>query len=96
MVMVHSDDKGLVLPPRVAPLQVVVIPISYGKDSLVLQQKACANLVAGLEGAGVRVRLDDRENYNPGWKYNFWELKGVPLRIELGPKDFEKQQVNKG
>jgi len=92
MVMVHSDDKGLVLPPRVAPLQVVIIPISYEKDTK-RQAEACAKITSELEAAGVRVRLDDRENYNPGWKYNFWELKGVPLRIELGPKDLQKQQV---
>lgn len=60
---------------------------------MTLDAVAAAQLAKTLEAAGVRVRVDDRDNYNPGWKYNYWELKGVPLRIELGPKDFEKQQV---
>ena len=57
------------------------------------QAATCANICAQLEAAGVRVKLDDRVNYNPGWKYNYWELKGVPLRLELGPKDLDKRQV---
>lgn len=93
MVMVHSDDQGLVLPPRVAPLQVVIIPINLKKELYEQQKSVCHELAKTLEAAGVRVRVDDRDNYNPGWKYNYWELKGIPLRVELGPKDFEKQQV---
>ena len=93
MVMVHSDNQGLVLPPRVAPLQVVIIPINLKKEIYEQQVATCHEMAKTLEAAGVRVRVDDRDNYNPGWKYNFWELKGIPLRIELGPKDFEKKQV---
>lgn len=93
MVMVHGDDKGLVLPPRVAPLQVVVIPLPFkGCDTSILVG-AAEELTAELKAAGFRVRCDTRENYTPGWKYNHWELKGVPLRIELGPKDLEQRSV---
>jgi len=93
MVMVHSDNQGLVLPPRVAPLQVVIIPINLKKELYDAQVATCHEIAKSLEAAGVRVRVDDRDNYNPGWKYNYWELKGIPLRVELGPKDYEKQQV---
>merc|ERR1711957_423673 len=91
MIMVHGDDKGLVLPPRVAPLHCVIVPI-YFKDKAPLN--AQSNVLADtLRECGVKVKTDLRENYNPGWKFNHWELKGVPLRIELGPKDMEKKQV---
>ena len=93
LIMSHSDDSGLVLPPRIAPTQVVLVPIVMsGADSSV-QKGACEMIAAQLREAKVRVHVDDRDNYNPGWKYNYWELKGVPLRIELGPKDVEKKQV---
>ena len=87
MVMTHSDDTGLVLPPRIAPIQVVIVPIQMKGADSEKQKRVTAELKAQLVAAGVRVTLDDRDNYNPGWKYNHWELKGVPLRIELGPKD---------
>lgn len=89
MIMVHGDDKGLVLPPRVAPIQVVVIPIIQKKGSDDVLAKA-NEIGDQLKAAGVRVRVDDRDSYKPGWKYNHWELKGVPLRIEIGAKDLEK------
>mmetsp|Transcript_7663 Transcript_7663/g.15592 ORF Transcript_7663/g.15592 Transcript_7663/m.15592 type:complete len:502 (-) Transcript_7663:102-1607(-) len=92
MIMVHGDNKGLVLPPRIAPVQLVVIPIPNQKlseaDTLRLKEGA-AKMHATLTEAGVRAKLDDRENYTPGWKYNHWELKGVPLRCEYGPRDME-------
>jgi len=93
MVMVHSDDKGLVLPPRIAPLQVVIVPISYKETDAAKVSAITSSVVDSLTQAGIRVHLDDRVNYNPGWKYNYWELKGVPLRLELGPKDIEKRQI---
>ena len=93
MVMVHGDDKGLVLPPRIAPIQVVMVPISMKGVEMETLHGACATIAAQLKATKVRVHVDDRDNYNPGWKYNYWELKGVPLRLELGPKDIEKQQV---
>jgi len=91
MIMVHGDDKGLVLPPRVAPVHCVIVPI-YFKDKAPLNAQATV-LADTLKECGVKVETDLRENYNPGWKFNHWELKGVPLRIELGPKDMEKKQV---
>merc|ERR1719401_2064814 len=88
--MVHGDDKGLVLPPRVAPLQAVVIPIPHGKADPEVLDARCRELEAQLCAMGVRVEFDHRRNYRPGWKYNWWELKGVPLRIEVGPRDLER------
>jgi len=103
MTMVHSDDNGLVLPPRVAPLHVVIVPIPPKKVKGETAEEAEAKMKAivtkadeifrQLKQAGVRVKVDDRTNYNPGWKYNAWELKGVPLRFELGSMDLEKDQV---
>ncbi|KAG0568351.1 hypothetical protein M758_6G011700 [Ceratodon purpureus] len=90
MVMVHGDNKGLVLPPRVAPIQVVVIPVPFkGIDP----SDECLKVTRQLQEAGFRVKDDLRDNYSPGWKYSHWELKGVPLRIEIGPRDIEKKQV---
>jgi prolyl-tRNA synthetase len=86
LVMTHSDDQGLVLPPTVAPKQVVVVPIwDAGNKSEVLSY--AEEVTETLEAAGKRVHLDDRENRNPGFKYNEWELKGVPLRVEVGPNE---------
>ncbi|XP_052210036.1 proline--tRNA ligase, cytoplasmic [Diospyros lotus] len=93
MVMVHGDDKGLVLPPKVAAVQVIVIPVPYkdaDTDGII---KACEATVETLIKSGFRAEVDFRENYSPGWKYSNWELKGVPLRIEIGPKDLANQQV---
>jgi prolyl-tRNA synthetase len=88
VVMAHSDDKGLVLPPKIAPVQVVVIPIGKG-DALEAVLKTAHALAGNLTDAGVRVRVDDRDNMSPGWKYNDWELKGACVRVELGPRDLE-------
>lgn len=88
MVMYHGDDKGLVLPPRVAKTQVVIVPIYKKGDEEVILAKA-KQLSEQLAKDGIRVHLDDRDNYTPGWKYNHWELKGVPLRLELGAKDLK-------
>uniref|UniRef100_M4B7C6 proline--tRNA ligase n=1 Tax=Hyaloperonospora arabidopsidis (strain Emoy2) TaxID=559515 RepID=M4B7C6_HYAAE len=94
MIMVHGDDKGLVLPPRVAPTQVVIVPIPYqNQDEIDEIFEKADEIVANLSGAGVRVEADKRRVYTPGWKYNYWELKGVPLRVEVGPKDIAKKQV---
>ena len=91
MVMVHSDNKGLVMPPRVAFKQVVIIPITFSKNTEIVMEKS-EEIYQILKKAGLRVQLDDRDNYKPGWKYNDWELKGVPLRLEVGPKDIAKKQ----
>jgi len=92
LVMVHGDDNGLILPPRVAPCQAVVIPIITTEQREAVCEKAKA-LHAALVGAGVRARVDLDETKSPGWKYNEWDLRGVPLRIEIGPKDMAKNQV---
>jgi prolyl-tRNA synthetase len=95
MVMIHGDDKGLVLPPRVSPVQAVLIPLVMGKKGPTQEEMnaGAAPIYEKLKAAGIRVELDDRTNYNPGWKYNHWEQKGVPLRLELGPRDLEKKCV---
>jgi prolyl-tRNA synthetase len=92
VVMVHGDDSGLVIPPRVAPHQVVIVPIQRGDwQTTVLPSARQVRDV--LVAAGVRVFLDDRDAYTSGWKFSEWELRGVPLRLEIGPKDIEKSQV---
>ena len=85
IVMTHGDERGLKLPPVVAPVQCVIVPIAARKPGVV---EACEALKQELENAGVRVKLDNTDN-SPGWKFNEWEMKGVPLRIELGPRDIE-------
>ena len=93
MIMTHGDDKGLVLPPKVAPIQVVIIPIYYSKeDKENVLQKAC-QIKDSLSNNDIRVHLDDREQLTPGFKFNDWEMKGIPIRIEIGPKDIAKNQV---
>lgn len=96
MVMIHADNRGLVLPPRVACRQVVIVPCGITVTTSDEERKTindgCKELEASLSKAGVRVEGDYRDNYSPGWKYNHWELKGVPIRIELGPKDLKSNQ----
>uniref|UniRef100_A0A3P9NA26 Bifunctional glutamate/proline--tRNA ligase n=2 Tax=Poecilia reticulata TaxID=8081 RepID=A0A3P9NA26_POERE len=96
LTMVHGDNMGLVLPPRVACLQVVIIPCGItasmseqDKEGLLAQ---CSKYLSRLLDAGVRVKSDTRDNYSPGWKFNHWELKGVPIRLEVGPKDLQQKQ----
>jgi prolyl-tRNA synthetase len=92
VVMAHGDDRGLRLPPRVAPQQVVIVPIVRGDaDARVLQ--VAAALADELRAAGMRVRVDDRPEYRPGFKFNEWELKGVPLRVEIGARDLADEAV---
>jgi len=89
LIMQHGDDRGLRLPPALAPYQVVVVPIYRSDDERARILEAAAAIGADLRGAGIRVRVDDREGYRPGFKFNEWELKGVPVRIELGPRDLD-------
>jgi prolyl-tRNA synthetase len=89
LVMVHSDDKGLILPPKLAPVQIVIVPI-FTSETKKQVMKEALKLKKELEKFSVE--LDDRK-YTPGWKFNEWEMKGVPLRIEIGPKDIKKKQV---
>lgn len=88
MVMWHSDNKGLILPPRVASIQVIVVPIPSKKDTEPVLQKS-REIVKELTQLGVKADIDERDNYHPGWKFNHWELMGVPLRLEFGPKDLQ-------
>ncbi|HEX7483039.1 MAG TPA: proline--tRNA ligase [Candidatus Bathyarchaeia archaeon] len=93
MIMVHGDDKGLVMPPKVAPTQVVIVPIPFKgleAEAIVAKTKEIAET---LKAHGVSVILDDRNEYTPGWKFHQWELKGIPIRIEIGPRDLKAGQV---
>jgi prolyl-tRNA synthetase len=92
IIMAHGDDSGLVLPPRVAPYQVVIVPIQRGNWQETVLPVA-RQVQQELQTAGVRVFLDARDAYTPGWKFAEWEMRGVPLRLEIGPKDIEKSQV---
>ncbi|BCS02832.1 proline--tRNA ligase [Aspergillus luchuensis] len=93
MVMVHGDDKGLVIPPRVAPTQVILVPvgITAGTPEDVKQGvlQCIDDIQKALQNDGIRTETDVREEYSPGWKFNHWELKGVPLRLEIGPKELD-------
>ncbi|MGD9677425.1 MAG: proline--tRNA ligase [Vulcanibacillus sp.] len=90
LIMTHSDDRGLALPPKVAPIQVVIIPIiRKDKEAVIAKVEQIAEQ---LKKINIRVKIDDREEMTPGWKYNEYEMRGVPIRIELGPKDMEKEQ----
>jgi prolyl-tRNA synthetase len=91
LVMTHGDDKGLRLPPSLAPVQVVIVPIYASDSERSSVMQVVAKVQSGLEG--VRVKVDDREQHRPGFKFNEWELKGVPIRLEIGPKDVQKNQT---
>ena len=93
LIMTHSDDKGLVLPPKLAPFQVVIVPIYKGNEQLEKVSKSAANLKSSLEERGVSVKFDKRDTYKPGWKFAEYELKGVPVRIALGMRDLENGTV---
>jgi prolyl-tRNA synthetase len=101
MIMIHGDDKGLILPPKIAPIQVVIIPIYYSDDEkeiVIKEAKKIKELLTGTftfptkSWKNLRVHLDDREQLTPGFKFNDWEMKGIPIRIEIGPKDIAKNQ----
>ena len=91
IIMVHGDDQGLVLPPKLAPYQAVIVPIYKTDEEKSSVMDAARKLKAELVAANVRVTLDEREGTSPGWKFNDWEMRGVPVRVELGPKDVAKQ-----
>jgi len=93
MIMVHGDDQGLVLPPKVAPIQIVIIPIYKNEEDKEKVLSKVEEIKKNLELKNVRVHTDDRSDLTPGYKFNDWELKGVPIRIEIGPKDIEKQSI---
>uniref|UniRef100_T1IPR4 Uncharacterized protein n=1 Tax=Strigamia maritima TaxID=126957 RepID=T1IPR4_STRMM len=96
MIMIHGDNDGLILPPRVAGVQVIVIPcgitVSLSDDDKVALLSKCEEYKAVLCSHNIRCRVDLRDNYSPGWKFNHWELKGVPIRVEVGPRDIKQQE----
>ena len=93
MIMAHGDDKGLVLPPKVAPIQVVIIPIYKNDNDKKNVIEKVNEITNSLESKNLRVHIDSREEFTPGYKFNDWELKGVPIRIQIGPKDIENQTM---
>ena len=93
LVMTHSDDQGLVMPPRIAPIQVVIVPIFKGEEQKAILDEKVGTIVASFKAAGIRVKYDDSDNQRPGWKFAEYELKGVPVRIAVGPRDLENNQV---
>ncbi|OPL17826.1 MAG: proline--tRNA ligase [Candidatus Aegiribacteria sp. MLS_C] len=93
VIMVHGDGNGLRLPPRLAPVQVVIIPIARDESSRARVLEAASALRESLKIRGVRTELDDSEGSSPGYKFNYWEVRGVPLRLEIGPRDLEEGQV---
>jgi prolyl-tRNA synthetase len=93
IVMTHGDDKGLILPPRVTPIQIVIIPINYKAEDTEPVTTKVRETAGLLKQAGITVHIDDRDQYTPGWKFHNWELKGIPLRIEVGPRDVKQNGV---
>ncbi|MFN4761531.1 proline--tRNA ligase [Gillisia sp. Q332] len=93
LIMTHSDDQGLVLPPKLAPVQVVIVPIYKGEEQLELISVVANEMAGKLREAGISVKFDNRDTYKPGWKFAQYELQGVPVRIAIGPKDLEKGSV---
>jgi prolyl-tRNA synthetase len=93
LIMAHSDDNGLVLPPKLAPFQVVVVPIYRGEEELALISVKAKEIMTDLRKAGISVKYDDRDTQKPGWKFAEYELKGVPVRIALGPRDLENKTL---
>ncbi|MFN3491627.1 MAG: proline--tRNA ligase, partial [Anaerolineales bacterium] len=93
MIMVHGDDQGLVMPPRLAPIQAVIVPIFKNDAEKEKVMGAADRIFMELKSAKIRVKMDDRDNVSSGFKFNDWEMRGVPVRIEIGPKDIEKGTV---
>ena len=93
LVMTHSDDEGLVLPPRIAPIQVVIVPIYKGEEQKAILDEKVEEIVKSFKAAGIRVKYDNSDHARPGWKFAEYELKGVPIRIAIGARDLENKQV---
>jgi prolyl-tRNA synthetase len=93
IIMTHGDDQGLVLPPRLAPIQAVIVPIFRKEEDKAQVMEVADRIFMELKDAGIRVKMDDRDNVSSGFKFNDWEMRGVPVRVEIGPKDIEKESV---
>ena len=91
--MVHGDDQGLVFPPRLAPIQAVIVPIYKNDADKSKVMEVADRVFMELKAAGIRIKMDDRDNVSSGFKFNDWEMRGVPVRVEIGPKDVEKGSV---
>src|SRR5439155_6559137 len=93
LIMAHGDDNGIVIPPKLATIQVAIVPIARKPEERERVMSAVHQFVASFKAAGIGFKIDDREQHSPGWKFNDWEKRGVPLRIEIGPKDLDKNQL---
>ena len=93
LIMTHSDDNGLVLPPNLAPDQVVIVPIYRSEDQFEMVSEKAVELMNDLRAKGIRVKFDNRDTHKPGWKFNEYELKGVPVRLSIGPRDIENETI---
>ena len=93
LIMTHSDDQGLVLPPKLAPYQVVIVPIYKGKEEFDEIDGFCTQVLNDLQSKDIRVKYDNRDSYKPGWKFNEYEVKGVPIRLSIGKRDIEKNSI---
>ena len=93
LIMAHSDDNGLVLPPKLAPIQVVIVPIYKNEEQYKLVCERADEIFKELKAKGIRVKFDDRDTYKPGWKFNEYEFKGVPVRLAIGPRDVENETI---
>src|SRR5205085_6523615 len=93
LIMAHSDDDGLVLPPKLAPLQVVIVPIFKNEEQLKSISVVADKISSDLKSKNISVKYDDRDSFKPGWKFSEYELKGVPIRIAIGPRDIENGTV---
>ena len=93
LIMTHSDDQGLVLPPQLAPFQVVIVPIYRGKEEFENIDKFCKKIQKDLQKVGIRVKYDNRDSHKPGWKFNEYEVKGVPIRLSIGKRDIQEGKI---
>src|SRR4029077_14270598 len=93
LIMAHGDDNGIVIPPKLAAIQAAIVPIARKPEEKTRVREVAKRISADFKAAGIAFKLDERDQYSPGWKFNDWEKRGVPIRIELGPKDVEKNQV---
>ena len=93
LIMAHGDDNGIVIPPKLATIQLAIVPIFRKPEERARVMEVANRIAASCKSAGIGVKVDERDQHSPGWKFNDWEKRGVPLRLEIGPKDLEKNQA---